>query len=234
MRPTPGGRPCPRKTGARPTRTSARIMTRDTRMDKRIAAHFSFRGAAVITKEAGGGGPARCGWGPACGPRTSAPPKSRAGSWWRGRPKLSRSICATAASAPTATPASFSARSSTMSSSPGCRRPTGRAASTDEQRLVAIAFAQEATLARGTKAEPDPERTRRRCGRGLLRRQLRPREGASGRTSVRAGGLAARLRGRVLQARRGGQAHLPPSHPRCAAREREVARWLPASASTSS
>ena len=96
------------------------------------------------------------------------------------------------------------------------------------------------TLARGTKAEPDPERTRRRRGRRVLRLQLRPYERTSGRASVRARGLAARLRGRVLQARRGGQAHLPPrgqlvKNPfnpslvfiRCLSRAHRIARHKP-------
>ena len=95
------------------------------------------------------------------------------------------------------------------------------AASTDEQRLDRDRLRPGGEAARGTKAAPDPERTRRRRGRGLLRRQLRPHEGTGGRASVRARGLAARLRGRVLQARRGGQAHLSPRRPRRAARERK-------------
>ena len=81
-------------------------------------------------------------------------PAARARRPWRARPKPSRSICATAASAPTATPAFCSARSSMIPSWPGLQATYRTAASTDEQRLVAIAFAQEAKLHEGRKPRP--------------------------------------------------------------------------------
>ena len=95
------------------------------------------------------------------------------------------------------------------------------AASTDEQRLIAIAFAQQAKLHEGRKPRPILNGRDGAAVADFFASNFVHTKGPAAGRAVRARGLAARLRGRVLPPRRGGQAHLSPRRPRSAEGKRE-------------